>query len=97
MKLPLIPQPSVITRHQRHHLCLLFNLATSDLVNPVLILCSGSMPVRWRIGKGWFGFTATNNRAQTTAIKQECNQTEQNKKDHESSKRVRSFIPSWQI
>ena len=50
-----------------------------------------------QLGLGWFGFTATNNRVQTTAIKQECKQTEQNKKDYESSKRVRSFIPSCQI
>jgi len=37
---------------------------------------------------GWFGFTATNNTLQTTAIKQECKQTEQNMKDYESSKQV---------
>jgi len=42
-------------------------------------------------------FTATNNRMQTTDIKWECKQTEQYKKDYESSKRGRSFIPSWQI
>ena len=34
---------------------------------------------------------------QTTAIKRECNQTEQNKKDYESSKWVWSFILSCQI
>jgi len=40
------------------------------------------------LGLEWFGFTATNNRVQTTVIKQECKQTEQNKKDCESSKQV---------
>ena len=38
------------------------------------------------LGLGQFGFTATNNRVQTTAIKRECEQTEQNKKNYESSK-----------
>jgi len=38
-----------------------------------------------QLGLGWFDFTATKNRVQTTAIKQECKQTEQNKKDYESS------------
>jgi len=39
-----------------------------------------------QLGLRQFGFTATNNRVQTTAIKQECKQREQNKKDYESSK-----------
>jgi len=62
----------------------------------LLTLCSGSVTVRWRLGLGWFGFTATNNTVQT-AIEWECKQTEQNKKDYESSKWVWSLIPSWQI
>jgi len=47
------------------------------------------------LGSGRFDFTATNNRVQTTAIKRDGKQTEQNKKDYESFKRVLSFIPSW--
>jgi len=39
-----------------------------------------------QLGLGQFGFTASNNRVQTTAIKQECKQTEQNKKHYESTK-----------
>ena len=50
-----------------------------------------------QLGLGRFGFTATNNRVQTTAIKRDGKQTEQNKKDYESSKRVQPFILSWQI
>ena len=50
-----------------------------------------------QLGLVWFGFTDMNSRVQTTAIKRECKQTEHNKKDCESSKRVQSFIPSWKI
>jgi len=35
-----------------------------------------------------FGFIATNNRVQTTAVMCECKQTEQNKKDYETTMRV---------
>jgi len=58
---------------------------------------SDSKMAHRQLGLGQFGFTATNNRMQTTDIEWESKQTEQNKKDYESSKWVRSFIPSWQI
>jgi len=38
-----------------------------------------------QLGLGWLGFTATSNRVQTTAIRQEFKQIEQNKKEYESS------------
>jgi len=69
----------------------------------LLTLCSGlvslsdSKIAHRQLGLGRFGFTATTSRVQTIAMKRECQQTEQNKKDYESCKRVRSFIPSWQI
>jgi len=53
--------------------------------------------VHRQLGFRRFGFIATDNRVQTTATKRECKQTQSNKKDYESSKRVHSFIPSWQI
>ena len=48
-----------------------------------------------QLGVGWFGFTATNKSANYSHKARM--QTEQNKKDYESSKQVRSFILSWQI
>ena len=48
------------------------------------------------LGFRWFRFTATNNRVQTTAIKQECKQSKI-RKIMKTLKQVQSFISSWQI